>query len=313
MMCKRILSVFLFLIFFSSGLVCFKSNQVKAITQFEVFVSPKYIGDVAYFEFIYTVEAELPVHAWIELKFPPGTSFNPPIPTEETAKKERLKLITDNIEFNFCEIMGLPIINYLPDGSVTILFRDNTNKREIGDKIKLYIYKGAGIANPTTPGSYRYAIRTENEPDFYKSQPVMIYGSTLSPATVKLTNPIAGETTGIEIEFTLGEADLLHFWVDSFIIEFPKTFIFYIMLMDMDKNMNNMIFINDVPLIYQTVLLGSDTSETTGLVLPVLKSTKPYEHIKITIDQRFGIRNPFKPGEYTVGVWSTAFPFSDHS
>ncbi|MCE5223490.1 copper amine oxidase N-terminal domain-containing protein [bacterium] len=305
---KRSISALLLSMVFISGFVCFKPNSAKAITDFDVDVTPQLIGEVANFQFVYRVEADLPYHARIELKFPPGTSFDPPIPTEEKARIERLRKISENMLFFSCEIMGLPIINFLQDGSVSILIRDSTNKREAGEKVILKIKKEAGIVNPSSPGSYHYYIRTENEEDFFESQPVMIYEDTLSTPIVKLTNPVAGETTGFEINFTLGPADTLHFWVNSFIIEFPKTFIFYMQLSDMDKNMNNMIFINDVPLIYSPGVMEYESSNIIALELPVLKSTKPYENMKITIDERFGIRNPFKPGAYTIGVWTTSLP-----
>lgn len=153
--------------------------EILGISKLYVGVNPPIIGSVAEYDFIVNLEKSLKPHDWIKIKFPPGTSFDPPIPEKESERKQRLRDILDAVSFPDCTcgdiIMGLPIITRENDSSIVMLFNTpieiNTGLDSY-DRTEILISKEAGIVNPTIAGFYRFYMATKSEATFFESQPV---------------------------------------------------------------------------------------------------------------------------------------------
>lgn len=173
--------------------------ELLNLTKFQIEINPPVAGEVAEFSFYYRFEKPLQVHDWIKIKLPPGTTFNPPLPEEEKARKERLKAIIDAITFDnccCCELQGLPIITNMPDGSMEIKFLSSVEidpGRQDYTNTLMVIAKEAGIQNPSVPSSVQYYLACKNEPDYAPSQLVRIIDKSTFRATVcpRLTGKVA--------------------------------------------------------------------------------------------------------------------------
>ncbi|MCE5223485.1 copper amine oxidase N-terminal domain-containing protein [bacterium] len=191
-----------------------RSQEVELLnlTKFRIEIDPPVAGEVAEFSYYFRFEKPIKVQDWIKIKLPPGTTLNPPLPEEEKARKERLRKITEAINFDngSCdEIQILPMITVLSDGSMEIQFNNHVNinpddQRYVNTMI--VFSKEAGIVNPSVPGSYQYSIASKYEPDYVSSQPVEIMDKTAFQVTVcpKLTGKVATYRFYIKLNKVLG-------------------------------------------------------------------------------------------------------------
>ena len=154
--------------------------SAKAIQNFTVEVTPKITGAVAEYKFQFTLEKKIEVHQSFHIIFPKGTTLTPPIPEGENEKKLRLTDIVDAITFNndpCTACLGLPIITFESDGTLSIQFRTPMDLDPAKADYKattITISAKAGITNPPLPGTYTYKIRNLQEPTYVESQPVSI-------------------------------------------------------------------------------------------------------------------------------------------
>jgi len=267
-------------------------------------VSPRTPGSVARYQFVYIAEKSMGIHQWINFYFPPGTFLNPPLPTDEEGKKKRLKEIGSVIEYSIGEAelyQTFPIVETMEDGSLRL----KISSALVFDPLDQYyretvitITEKAGISLPQTSGNYLFYLALQNEPDKTPSQPVEVTDSIITPARVTLSNPSAGEPTGLDIQFSVGSAGELRFTEDFIYLNFPDSFQCSIsdFLSDQPDYRYDMIFINDIPLLAEPDWSGSI------LALPVLQNIKAMGTVNIHIDQRYGFTNPFEEGTYTIQV-----------
>jgi hypothetical protein len=200
------------------GGFAYKPTPAKAIKNFTVTVSPKVVGKIASFRFQFTLEKTIEVHQWFEISFPKGTTLTPPIPEieKDRERKERLKEITDAISFNIpcTACMGLPIIEFPEDGTMTIKFHTPAEfdpADESNNPMVITIQDTAGIVNPTEPGSYTYKIRNQQEPEYVESQPVEFAQYESKNSYLWLSNPVLGETTGLTLFIPIQQSKTLCF------------------------------------------------------------------------------------------------------
>jgi hypothetical protein len=191
-----------------------RSEEVELLnlTKFRVENDPPVAGETAEFSFYFRFEKPIKVHDWIKIKLPPGTTLNPPLPDEEKARKERLRKITEAINFDnccCCEYPGLPIITELADKSLEIKFNCyiDVNADHPNYTATMIVFsKEAGIVNPSVTGSYQYYISSKYEPDYVLSQPVEIMDKMPFQVTVcpRLTGKVATYRFFIKLDKVLG-------------------------------------------------------------------------------------------------------------
>jgi len=134
-----------------------------------------------------------------------------------------------------------------------------------------------------------------------ESRPVELLDSVPS---AKLTNSKAGETTGMEIQFFIGPlGEMKCRRGNYYYLEFPKSFILMKWENRFQRYSYDMISINGIPLLEDPWVAGEYQNI---LALPVIKSVKANDMIKISIDERYGIQNPFTAGDYTLSIYTQA-------
>jgi len=269
----------------------------------KVEVTPTSAGSVARYQFVYIAEKTLGIHEWMSFFFPPGTTLNPPLPTDEEGKKKRLKEIGSSIEYSLGEdekSQGI-LVEMKEDGSLNLRTSNtmtfNPMNRHYRETV-ITITEKAGICLPQTPGKYQYHLALQNEPHKTASQPVEVTQSAITPAEVILSHPFAGEPTGMDIRFQLGSSGNLKFTEHYFHIVFPESFqcVLSMFLTGQPEYRFDMISINEIPLLTEPTWTGS------VLTLPVLQNMKPMDTVWIHIDQQYGFINPYETGKHSIFI-----------
>lgn len=299
---KCLLSGWIILTMIISVISFIKPVPVKAIQNFTVAIQPKSTNTAVTYTFRCVLEKPLKVHESVSIVFPPGTTLNPPLPVDKKERMERLNKISESIDLSDCPCdicMGLPIIGFLKDGSMELRFNswcayDPASPDYVGTTIT--ISKEAGIITPSTEGKYPFFIKTQSENVYLKSALVGIGNSTVSKPIVSLTSPSQGAKTGLSITFTIGFTGGMTFSNGNYYIIFPSQ---TILPSQTALYSYDMISINGYPVLKKPLWVDK------MLILPVTKSVGSGDVVTIKIEERFGIVNPYKDGEYTLEVYTT--------
>ena len=279
--------------------------SVELDQSLEVAVFPNLSNVDAEYTFTYYPQRKLEVHEWILLRFPAGTRLEPPIP--ENDPNERAKRLAKIIEAiivrplfgedhcftNVCS--GLPIVTIKPDQSMDIQFNSEVAIDPTEEKWKtarIIVSPEAGVVTPPKSGSYSFGLRTKAEPKLRESLPVALEEFELSPAKVSLQDSRINQTTNMTLEFTLSPPRIMHFEKGFFRIDFP---VGTRILTSKEDYRPGWIKLNELALPYIKEI--GENYMVLPIPTPYHESTQNTLHI----DQRMGLVNPFKPGEYQIG------------
>ncbi len=147
-----------------------------------------------------------------------------------------------------------------------------------------------GIKNPTNPGNYTLQLSTNKEPASAVSNTYTIIGSNIKNLTVSLSPNTAGTVATYSIWFTTGPSGALSNG-DYIKISFPAdTYV--------PTNSNaSYITINGMACSYTTV-----NERTLTIYLPNGLSIGNNAPCTVVIADRYGIKNPTTPGDYTLNL-----------
>ncbi|MCE5223486.1 copper amine oxidase N-terminal domain-containing protein [bacterium] len=301
-MVKQFFSGIIISIIVFSGVIFIQPNQVNAIKNFTVAIQPKTTNTAVTYTFRFVMEKPLKVHDSVFIVFPPGTTLNPPLPVDKKEGIKRLSQISESIDLSDCpcdECPGLPIIGFLKDGSMELRFNswceyDPASPDYVGTTIT--ISKEAGIITPSQEGRYTFSIKTLHENIYMKSQSIGIGESTVSSPIVALTNSFQGAKSGLNIKFKIGFTGEMTFSNGNYYIVFPTQ---TILPSQTAVYSYDMISINGYPVLKKPLWVDKT------LILPVVRAVKPGDEVIITIDDRFGIQNPFQTGQYRLEVYTS--------
>ncbi|MCD6427549.1 MAG: hypothetical protein J7L03_05600 [Caldisericaceae bacterium] len=163
-----------------------------------------------------------------------------------------------------------------------------------GYTFTIIINDSFGIKNPTNPGTYTLQLATSREPAYAVSNPYDIVGSNITNLSVSLSPNTAGSVSTYSIWFTTGPSGALQ--PNNYIkIVFPddtyiptNTSASYITLNG--HNCTNKYVSGRTLTIYIPSGFSLGNNSTCNIIIPT----------------QFGIRNPTKPGTYTLSLSTSA-------
>lgn len=269
----------------------------------EVEVFPNLCNVDAEYTFAYYPQRRLEVHDWILLRFPAGTRLEPPLPENREEKdKHRMKIMgaiivrplfgEDIYYSNACA--GLPIVSLNPDQSLNIQFNlihPIDPAEEKWKKVRIIVKREAGIVTPSKVGSYSFGLRNKVEPTLRESLPVDLEEFELGIAKVTLHDDRINQATNMTLEFSFNPPGIMYFQNGFFRIDFPKG---TRILTSKEDYQAGWIKLNGLALPYIKEM-GED-----HVVLPIPTSFHESAQNTLHIDQRMGLINPIKPGEYQL-------------
>jgi hypothetical protein len=263
----------------------------KAIYDFWVEVVPRKISTVASYQFHFSLTKKISPGQWIALEFPPGTTLYPPIPTEEPAKSERLRQLFSDISVSLQGRKHSLTTN--KNGSVLLKLFVSVAFDPAYQNVQLLIPQKAGLVTPSKEGIYSFKMATETEPIFVSSEPFQFVQSKLTTPVVTVDPPVVTKSAGYKIEFSLGNGGSLKKYNDFIQISFPSDTKLTKTPSEIEKDW---ITINNIPLLVKPEGGG----RLLKLVCPfdLMDATK----VVIKIDQKAGIQNPSRVGEYNLIV-----------
>jgi hypothetical protein len=260
-------------------------------------ISPPNANESVHYSFEYKVPNFHDTHDWMEICFPPGTQFQPPLPLESKERQDRLIQITDAIFFEGavysvgCHIVqGLPIITICDDTSIWIRFLlpfelDPTSEQ--WNTLTIHFSPEAGIVTPPKSGNIAFSIRTESSPQWKTSASVEVIALEPGKTRLYLQNPYTDMDSVYIVEciagkgkFDLENPILVHFAQE---IKMPNT----VRLEDIQINGEKP---EQISLDEHTFTLYPATPIHSG------------EKIRIVFHQDLGIYNPSIPGTIVVDV-----------
>jgi hypothetical protein len=286
-----------------------KPESCQAITDFLMEVMPRKVGAAATYRFIFSIEQKWEVHDDIILIWPPGTTINPPIPSNEHDKKQRLTQIIESMSIGLspCSAcQGLPVIDKLADGSVRMVF-----KTHIGidpefpgyNPVIITVPDVCGFTNPRKEGSYIYRLATQSEPTLIKCEPFSIVTSRLGDPegipTVIVDPPVFNQPASYQISFQVGRGGWLKLGMGMIKIRFPEG---TKLSLPPSKINPSCITVNGKPLLKPP----NGTTQILNFPTPVEIQDSGNVDIQIKVDA--GIINPPAPGEYNLEVASSGDP-----
>jgi hypothetical protein len=146
---------------------------------------PPDANEAVHYIFTYELKALHKAHDWIEILFPAGTRFDPPIPEKREDSIPRLRGIIESLAFENhlytigCHVLlGLPIITKNEDQSISLRFNfdfDMDPTEELWKTLTIHVLPEAGIVTPPQSGTYTYAIRCKSSPEWQYFDPVTIH------------------------------------------------------------------------------------------------------------------------------------------
>ncbi|MDD4029224.1 MAG: hypothetical protein PHX86_05920 [Caldisericia bacterium] len=178
-------------------------------------ISPPHANEPVHYSFEYKVPNFHDIHDWMEICFPPGTQFQPPLPLEGKERQDRLIQITDAIYFEGavystgCRILqGLPIITMCDDTSIWIRFSlpfelDRTTEQ--WNTLTIHFSPEAGIVTPANSGDIAFSIRTESSPQWKTSAPIQVIALDPGKARLYLSNPYTDMNSVYLVECIAGK------------------------------------------------------------------------------------------------------------
>ncbi len=178
-------------------------------------ISPPHANEPVHYSFEYKVPNFHDIHDWIEICFPPGTQFQPPLPLEGEDRQDRLIQITDAIFFegtvytmNCTIIQGLPVVTYNEDKTISIRFplpfsMDPT--LEQWDTLTIHCSPEAGIVTPPQSGKIAFALRTESSPRWKVAEAIEILGLEPGKTRLYLKESFADRNSAYLVECIAGK------------------------------------------------------------------------------------------------------------
>jgi len=178
-------------------------------------ISPPHANVPVHYSFEYKVPTFHETYEWIEICFPPGTEFQPPLPQEKKEGQDRLIQITDAIYFEGavystgCRILqGLPIITVCEDTSIWIrlcLPFEMDPTIEQWDTLTIHFSPEAGIVTPAKTGDIAFSIRTESSPHWKTSAPIQVIAVEPGKTRLYLSNPYTDMNSVYLVECIAGK------------------------------------------------------------------------------------------------------------
>jgi len=277
--------------------------SVDSALSLEVGVLPPLSNVNAEYTFTYFPQKKLEVHDWILLRFPVGARLQPPIPDDPGERARRLAKIIEAITVrplfgadycfsNMCS--GLPIVTINSDQSMDIRFNSEIAidpAEEKWSKATVIVSPEAGIVTPPKAGSYSFGLSTIAEPKLRESLSFTLEDFMLSPAKISLQDSRINQTTHMTLEFSLKPPRIMYFEKSFFRIDFPEG---TRILTRKEDYRPGWIKLNELALPYIKELGGN------YMVLPIPTPYHESTQNILHIDQRMGLINPFKPGEYQL-------------
>jgi hypothetical protein len=273
------------------------TKNVSAINNVWIDVTPRKVGLKATYKIHFTIEKTLAVHQYIKLVWPKGTTL-PPLPEDETKRKEELKRIIEamSIGLSPCSAcQGLPIIDYNENSLKFNTHIELDPSKEGYKDITVTVPDVVGITNPTVEGKYVFKISTQAEPTAAASAPYDIVESKIGVPegmpVVTVVPPSYKANASYTIGFNVGRGGWLKEGDARIRVRFPEGTV----LSKADIPANS-VSINGTP------LTASPTGSKNQLTMICPVGIKDSGRIEIVINERAGILNPSKPGDYKLEV-----------
>lgn len=289
--------VFLLCAVLVSGTFFSNIQKASAINNVWVEVLPRKVGMKATYKIHFSLEKVVKVHDWIKLTWPKGTTL-PPLPEDEHARKEELKRIIEamSIGLSPCSAcQGLPIIDYTENSLKFNSHIELDPSKEGYRDITVTVPDVVGVKNPTVEGKYVFKISVQPEPTQVPSAPYDIVESKIGVPEgmpqVKVIPPSYKANASYNITFNVGRGGWLKEGDARIRVKFPEGTSFS--KADIPANS---IMINGTPLTANPTL--SKTQLTMVSPVGILDSGK----VEINFNERAGILNPSKPGDYQLEV-----------
>jgi hypothetical protein len=280
-----------------SGIFIPYSKKVSAINNVWIEVFPRKVGLKATYKIHFSLEKTLAVHQYIKLVWPKGTTL-PPLPEDETKRKEELKRIIEamSIGLSPCSAcQGLPIIDY-NENSLKFNSHIELDPSKEGYKdITVTVPDVVGVQNPTVEGKYIFKISTQTEPTAVASAPYDIVESKIGVPegmpVVTVVPPSYKANAAYTVGFNVGRGGWLKEGDARVRVRFPEGTVFS--KIDIPANS---ISINGTP------LTASPSVSKTAMTMICPVGIKDSGRLEIVFNERAGILNPSKPGDYKLEV-----------
>jgi|GEM_PF-371996 len=232
----------------------------------------------------------------------------PPIPRDESKRKERLAqiIITTSIGITPCTAcQGLPLLtNSCKERSYQVNSPMRVEPWRKGyNPIDFNISKGTGVIAPATPGRYRLVVATAGEPNPVESEAFVLPCSDSSPAIVTLNPPDTDTVSEANIKFNLGEGGALDAASSQVYLRFPPEFTIPASIKP------RLITVNGSPLSNPPQINKKDN--TISFISPVFVDNLGL--VNIVISDKAGLKNPSKNSNYEISIKTSSEPESINS
>ena len=181
-------------------------------------LDPPHANEAVHCIFTYELQAIHKSHDWIDIQFPAGTRFDPPIPENREERSKRLVGIIESLSFENhlytigCHaLQGLPMITENDDQSINLRFLldfEMDPKEELWKTLTIHISPEAGIVTPPQSGAYSYAIRYKAFPEWQISDPILLLGLETGKARLEVDFPYAGMNSSYTLEYLMEQGVL---------------------------------------------------------------------------------------------------------
>lgn len=185
---------------------------------FQLTLDPPHTNEAVHYIFTYELQAIHKAWDWIDIQFPAGTRFDPPIPENREESIPRLIDIMDSLSFENhlhtigCHaLQGLPMITENDDQSINFRFLldfEMDPKEELWKTLTIHISPEAGIVTPPQSGAYSYAIRYKAFPEWQISDPIPLLGLEPGKARLEVGFPYAGMNSSYTLEYFMEQGVL---------------------------------------------------------------------------------------------------------
>jgi hypothetical protein len=188
------------------------------------------------------------------------------------------------------------LVNNTPAGAV---YRDS----EIPNVLRIYatsdipanypvtivFEKEFGIINPLTAGAKTISVSTFAEPDWVESAPYEIFEPQVKNLNINFSNTTVGTFPTIDISFLTSSTGYINS-NGKIYIQFPYDF-YVPTVSNLDR-----ILVNGKP------AQASLSSNLLSIAVPL--AIQQLSMVEVKILDSAGIKNPVRPGEYTVNIWT---------
>ncbi len=247
----------------------------SAVRDLTVSVSPNGAGSYATYTISFIPNISLTTSDHIYIVFPDDTT------------------LPENITPSYITINGYACSYVTREGNLKLDIRPPFGMNA-GYTFTIIIKDSFGIKNPTNPGTYTLQLATSKEPAYAVSNSYEIVGSNITNLTVSLSPNTAGSVSTYSIWFTTGPSGALQ-PNDYIKIVFPDdTYI-------PTNTSASYITLNGYNCTNKYV-----SGRTLTIYIPSGFSLGNNSTCSIIIPDQFGIRNPTKPGTYTLSLSTSA-------